>query len=168
MVLINAAIPANDPNYFENSGSKTKTEEDLSNYVETLKFLLENGSNPNAEFLERGKVVFIALFAYIAEPENTIYKDICKLLIQHGAVTPKLKKYQEPINKLMNDTNNSDEGYISDANIETKAETKVTTTTTSSRLEDTNFKSGIFHTFKTDQTSLNGEVKVFESEFFDS
>lgn len=169
-LLVNAAIPADDPTYCKSSDSKTK--KDLSNYVKMLELLLEHGGNPNAEFLERGPVILIALSALMDEPKNDTYKAICKLLIKHKADTSKFKSYTETINnlkkeiiedmKVVNKSDFKDEGYVSDS-AETNQPSKK-----GSKLVDTNFKSGIFHTFKTDQTSLNGEVKVFESEFFDS
>ncbi|HJD64625.1 MAG TPA: ankyrin repeat domain-containing protein [Rickettsia endosymbiont of Diachasma alloeum] len=122
-LLVNAAIPANDPTCCKSSDSETK--EDLSNYVEILKFLLEHGGNPNAEILERGTVILIALSALMDEPENVIYKNICKLLIQHGADTSKFKSYTKTITmlkkemgleaKVIDNDDFKDEGYISDS-----------------------------------------------------
>ncbi|WP_395476320.1 hypothetical protein [Rickettsia endosymbiont of Pantilius tunicatus] len=98
-LLVNAAIPANDPTYCKSSNSETK--EDLSNYVKTLEFLLKHGGNPNAEILERGTVILIVLSALMDEPKNDKYKAIGKLLIKHGADTPKFKSYTEIINNLI-------------------------------------------------------------------
>ncbi|MGX6960939.1 MAG: ankyrin repeat domain-containing protein [Rickettsia endosymbiont of Pentastiridius leporinus] len=137
------AITTYDPNHSKASGFKT--EQELIKYVETLKFLLEHDGNPNSLILEKGPVVLIALAAFIAEPKNLIYKDICKLLIKHKADTSKLKSYTETINSL---------------NAEIMQNT---------RLEDTS-KSKFFSLdeiegFKENQTTLGGDIKsIFYSE----
>ncbi len=172
-LLVNAAIPANDPTYCKSSNSETK--KDLSNYVETLKFLLEHGGNPNAEFLERGTVILIALSALMDEPKNDTYKAICKLLIQYEADTSKFKSYTEAINKLkeeiiedmkvINKSDFKDEGYISDS-AETNQPSKK-----GSKLVDTSSKSVFFsleEIIEKNPTTLGGETDIVKSEFFNS
>lgn len=163
-LLVNAAIPANDPTYCKSSNSETK--EDLSNYVETLKFLLEHGDNPNAEFLERGTVILIALSALMDEPKNDTYKAICKLLIKHKADTSKVKSYTETIIKLKEEiikdmkvvdkSDFKDEGYVSDSAEANQLSKK------GSKLVDTSSKSVFFsleEIIDEKPTSLGGDVK---------
>lgn len=172
-LLVNAAIPANDPTYCKSSNSETK--EDLSNYVETLKFLLEHDGNPNAEFLERGTVILIALSALMDEPKNDTYKDICKLLIQYGADTSKFKSYTETINnlkkeiiedmKVVDKSDFKDEGYVSDSAEADQLSKK------GSKLVDTSSKSVFFsleEIIEKNPTTLGGETDIVKSEFFNS